>query len=318
MACLGCGSDWVTGGNVIRPSLNGKDCTSCPHCCKLSRCKERKRGRWHGPQGEPFRASVFKKKRRRAKRLSHCHHCGQKLKPRQVKYCHRSCFYAARNAGTQEWDRTKQTEGCYHRGGRWNNAISKKYVQRVACLDNWLMKMSGLWQAMIESNATHARQCETCSGPVGNQHHAGVGRFCSRACVKKWRGVRLCKCGAEVPNASAHSRPSCKECKRESRRVHKRMYGCYRRRCRTYGGHYNPSVKPRDVFENDHWRCHVCGKKTHKEFSVHDPRSATLDHHPVPLSKGGDHDWNNVRCCCFQCNSLKGAKWDGQRRMAFA
>ena len=315
MACRGCGSDWVTGGNVIRPSMNGKDCTSCPHCCKLSRCKERKRGRWHGPEGEPFRPTVFKKKRRRTKRQSnHCHHCGQKLKPNQIKYCHRSCFYAARKAGTQEWDRTKQAEGCYHRGGRWNNAISKKYVERVAGLDRWLSEACSLWQRMLKLHETQ-RKCEAC----GTACKAGASRFCSYECNKAWRGERQCLCGTTVCNASSFGPPPlCNECKRQSRRLKRRMYGCYRRRCKTYGGRYNSTVRPRDVFERDSWRCHVCGRKTHMVFSVYDPRSATVDHHPIPLSKGGDHDWHNVRCCCFKCNSLKGSKWDGQRRISFA
>lgn len=312
MACHGCGSDWVTGGNVIRPSLNGKDCTSCPYCCKLSRCKERKRGRWHGPLGEPFRPSVFKKKRRRAKRQSnHCHHCGQKLKPNQIKYCHRSCFYAARKAGTQKWDRTKQTEGCYHRGGRWNSAISKRYVRRVASLDRWLSKASSLWGRMWSLHQTQ-RHCEVC----GTACNEGASRFCSYECTKAWRGIRICKCGKEVQNASALSRPACVDCKRVSRRMHRRMYGSYKRRCRTYGGYFNPDVKPLEVFKRDKWRCHVCGVKCHKVFRHDDPLSATIDHTPQPLSKGGDHDWHNVRCCCYRCNTLKGAKWDGQQRLS--
>lgn len=307
MACHGCGSDWVSGGNIERPGLNGKDCVSCPWCCKLKRCKERKRGRWDRPKGEPFRPSVHKKKQCRLKRQSdECHHCGKALSPGQVKYCSSSCFYAARHAGTQQWDRTKQNEGCYHRGGRWHNAPSKKCFADIRTIHAWLAKAAGLCGKML---AIHESQkaCEVC----GSDCKEGASRFCSYECTKAWRGVRLCKCGAQVPNASAHSKPSCKDCKRESRRLHKRMYGCYRRRCRTYGGHYNPTVKPRDVFERDGWRCHVCSRKTHKVFSVSDQRSATVDHHPIPLSKGGDHDWHNVLCCCFECNTLKGAKWDG-------
>jgi 5-methylcytosine-specific restriction endonuclease McrA len=45
---------------------------------------------------------------------------------------------------------------------------------------------------------------------------------------------------------------------------------------------------------------------------------ATVDHHPIPLSKGGDHDWHNVRCAHRKCNSEKRDRWDGQRRLAFA
>jgi hypothetical protein len=307
MACHGCGSDWL--------SHKGNDCVTCPWCCKLKRCQERKRRRWDRPKGEPFRPSVHKKKTNRAKRKAdRCHHCGKALSARQIKYCNSACFFAARKAGTQGWDRTKQTEGCYHRGGRWNNSISKKYVERVFGLDRWLSEASSLWKRMWELHKTQ-RRCEVC----GDSCKGRASRFCSFECNKAWRGDRQCPCGKAVIDATAFGPPpSCDDCKRESRRLCRRMYGCYRRRCRTYGGHYNSAVKPRSVFERDRWRCHVCGKKTHRDFSVHDPRSATVDHHPIPLSKGGDHDWHNVRCCCFKCNSLKGAKWDGQQRIAFA
>jgi 5-methylcytosine-specific restriction endonuclease McrA len=93
------------------------------------------------------------------------------------------------------------------------------------------------------------------------------------------------------------------------------MYGSYRKRCRAYGGFFNPDVRPIDVFVHDKWKCHICGAKTHKVFRVGDPRSATVDHHPIPLSKGGDHDWHNVRCACFRCNSIKSDQWDGQVRL---
>jgi len=323
MACHGCGSDWVTGGNVIRPLLNGKDCTSCPYCCKLSRCKERKRGRWHGPLGEPFRPSVFKKKRRRAKRQSnHCHHCGQKLKPNQIKYCHRSCFYAARKAGTQKWDRTKQTEGCYHRGGRWNSAISKKYVKRVASLDRWLSKASSLWGRMWRLHQIQ-RRCEVC----GTACNEGASRFCSYKCLIEWRGIRKCDvCGAEVPGSNAYSKCRCKACKdrlrREANRRQKNKYGRnHKQRARRAGVSY-VSIPVRAIYERDGWRCQICNRKCKKKFVVNKkdgrphPRSPTLDH-IRSLKDGGNHEPSNVQLACFECNTKKGATSVGQLRIGF-
>jgi 5-methylcytosine-specific restriction endonuclease McrA len=69
----------------------------------------------------------------------------------------------------------------------------------------------------------------------------------------------------------------------------------------------------------------VCRRKTlspamlaMKGLSYHHPRAATVDHFPVPLSRGGDHDWDNVRCACRKCNCEKGAQWDKQTRMRLA
>lgn len=347
MACSKCGSDWTT--------KTGKDCASCPYCCKQQRTKARKQGRWsdecNGLRNcevclSGFSASSSRQKccsvacrqslrkmwlakwkpqyskdysdgrlrgTQKPKRKSPmCRMCGVTFPRKGSKqYCSRKCFADARKCGVQSWDRTNQLQATYHRGGRWNNAPSKAYVISVGKLDAWLAKASGLCRKMLKIHQSQAL-CEVC----GIACKDGASRFCSFTCNKAWRGERQCRCGITVCNATAFGPPPlCEECRRRSRRLQKRMYGCYRRRCRTYGGRYNPTVKPRDVFERDGWRCHVCKRKTHKVFSVHDPRSATIDHHPIPLSKGGDHDWHNVRCCCFECNSLKGAKWDGQRRL---
>ena len=309
MACQGCGSGWLT--------QRGKDCTSCPYCCRLSRCNERKRGRWDGPKGQPFLKSVFKKKRKRAKRAStQCGYCSKRLKSKQPKYCSSKCFSEARKCGKQSWDRTGQLEGCYHRGGRWNNAPSKAYVAAVGRIDAWLAKTSGLWRSMLDANAKASSPCQTCSKPLGDYGASYRGRFCSLSCAFAWTGTRHCKCGKEVAGCRATGKVCCGDCNRESRRRNRRMYGSYRRRCRTYGGYFNPQCKPVGIFVRDKWTCHICRKKCSKVFCLTDPLSATVDHHPVPLSKGGDHDWHNVRCACFACNTAKGNKWDRQRRLS--
>lgn len=61
MACRKCGSDWKT--------LRGRDCSRCPHCDKVQRCVERKRGRWQDQEtqmpckhcGVVFAATLYAK-----------------------------------------------------------------------------------------------------------------------------------------------------------------------------------------------------------------------------------------------------------------
>jgi hypothetical protein len=345
MACMKCGSDWIT--------ATGKDCVSCPHCCKQQRCKARKQGRfagranvkckhcgrefepssngqqccsvacrqaarkvwlakWRSDYNKNYRAGRLRGTQDRKRKVVACAMCGGKLKKNQEKYCSRKCFADAKKCGIQAWDRTNQLESVFHRGGRWNNSPSKRHAKAVRRLDEWLRKAAGLCDQMLKLNAIPVKECDQCGKPC----KGAAERFCSYECMGAWRGPRPCRCGRIVLDSSAHGSPSCDVCKRESRRQHRRMYGSYRKRCRTYGGYFNAVVKPRDVFSRDKWRCHVCGKKTSMVFSNHDPRSATVDHHPTPLSKGGDHDWHNVRCACFACNTVKGNKWDGQRRLA--
>lgn len=353
MACRKCKSDWV--------GLRGRDCNSCPHCSKVQRCIERKRGRWidqHETKlckqcGSEFTCKVIagsrcpqvycsrkcrtlgkaewrrqwragytqgvrRQRQERAKKPRPvCKHCGQQFKRQQGSnssniYCSKPCFFAARANGTQAWDKTNIRKSCWHLMGPYSSAPSVTAMRAIAKCWRHVFKCQNLFSDMALRYVRQSK-CEVCGSPC----KGGASRFCSYACNKKWRGERRCRCGAVVANCSAFSRPSCKGCKRESARIHKRLYGCYRRRCRTYGGHFNSGVKPKDIFARDRWRCHVCNRKTQKIFRNDDPLSATVDHHPIPLSKGGDHDWHNVRCACKRCNELKGNKWDGQRRLRF-
>lgn len=320
MACKKCGSDWVT--------LKGNDCVSCPHCCKQQRHKAKKEGRWVEPTqqkacdecGSEFTAvglqqiklrvlcdnetcKKSRKKRKKyesaerraagvytyprkpkAKRCCAFSNCGKELTRRdQKEYCSRTCYFSAIDAGEQQFKGRLRDE--------W------------ASLVDWAYE----WDARPyeppkgHSNPLYVPRpaCEVCGKECSHRH----AKCCSYECKKKWRGARECACGRIVEQSSAFGRVYCAECKRESRRQRKRMYGSYRRRCRTYGGWFNSDVKPADVFRRDNWVCHLCGRNTHKVFSNEDPLSATVDHYPIPLSKGGDHDWHNVRCACFGCNS---------------
>jgi len=71
-------------------------------------------------------------------------------------------------------------------------------------------------------------------------------------------------------------------------------------------------VDPIAVFERDHWRCHMCNRKTPRsKRGSFDPDAPELDH-IVPLSVGGAHTYENTACSCRACNMAKGAKPLGQ------
>lgn len=329
MACAKCGGDWVT--------KTGKECASCPHCDKQQRCIARKQGRWVEPTlkkkclvcGAEFlcvgndeinrrkycgsaaceterKKAKSKQARKRRKAGMHvkqktvatprfCRRCNKRLTRRDQKtYCNRTCA----GADVREYKRP---------------ACGKAVVDRVASdFADWAEAWDKLRPKPERPYVSPYGVCQHCHV---DQVAPGSRRFCSKECHKAWRGTRKCRCGVEVHNCTAYGPCVCKPCKRKARGAWNRITGSYRKRCRLYGGHFNPRVNRIKVMERDGWRCHVCKRKCRKDFDPHDPRSATVDHHPVPLSKGGDHDWHNVRCCCFRCNSLKGATWDGQVRM---
>lgn len=337
MTCKKCGSDWTT--------KDGSDCKTCPHCCKLQRCKARKEGRWIEPTqqktceecGVEFtavglhdiaiqvtckstacKAARNKRNRRESaerraagvytrsrdpKPERHCKFsgCGKKLTRRDQKdYCGKPCYFAAIDAGEQQFKGRVQDE--------WARFVDWAY--------DWDSRPYVPPKGHDSKLYKPRPSCEVC----GKECNYRYGKFCSKECCKLWRGPRKCKCGSIVDQARAYCRPSCVDCKRKAkakyRRYLKQQIGTYRKRCRKYGGYYNAECKRKAILERDDYVCHMCGRKCRNGSDYNHARAATVDHHPVPLSKGGDHDWCNVRCACRSCNSKKSDMWDGQRRLS--
>ena len=305
--CKNCGMRFTNvGANVGKARCCSPECSqACRKLWRKAYSADYKNGLLRGTQAN------------KRLQLPTCKRCGQLFKRSHTGkaanlYCSKRCFFDARNAGDVEWDRTNQIKASWHRLGPYASAPSAMLMRRIAKA-HAAIELAGSVLCRLAVKELARPTCENCGCPCND----GASRFCSYACNKSWRGPRQCKCGLVIELAAAFGPPpNCKSCKRESRRLQKRMYGSYRKRCRAYGGYFNKEVRPSAVFASDNWKCHVCGRKTHKVFRVDDKQSATVDHHPIPLSKGGDHDWHNVRCACFGCNSAKGNKWDGQKRMS--
>jgi 5-methylcytosine-specific restriction endonuclease McrA len=64
--------------------------------------------------------------------------------------------------------------------------------------------------------------------------------------------------------------------------------------------YFNDPDRRRELFDRDNWACYYCGEKVTEE-------NATLDHY-IPISKGGDNSPDNLKTCCFICNSVKSGK----------
>jgi 5-methylcytosine-specific restriction endonuclease McrA len=61
----------------------------------------------------------------------------------------------------------------------------------------------------------------------------------------------------------------------------------------------------RKVFERDGWTCRLCSKPVERDAQVPAYLAPTLDH-ILPLALGGLHEYSNVQCAHFICNSRKG------------
>ena len=62
-----------------------------------------------------------------------------------------------------------------------------------------------------------------------------------------------------------------------------------------------------NIYARDNNRCQYCAQRK--------PRSELNLDHVVPRSRGGRSTWENVVCCCRQCNRRKGGRTPPQARM---
>jgi 5-methylcytosine-specific restriction endonuclease McrA len=76
----------------------------------------------------------------------------------------------------------------------------------------------------------------------------------------------------------------------------------------------------REVYERDHGKCYICGRKTDfndyriaNGYKLCGLRYPTRDH-VIAIHNGGKHEWSNIRLACHECNSRKKDK--GQMRLA--
>lgn len=64
----------------------------------------------------------------------------------------------------------------------------------------------------------------------------------------------------------------------------------------------------RNIFARDNNRCQYCGKRF--------PTSELSLDHVMPRSRGGEASWENIVCCCVQCNVRKGGRTPHEAHMA--
>lgn len=69
----------------------------------------------------------------------------------------------------------------------------------------------------------------------------------------------------------------------------------------------SPPLSRVNILARDEFSCQYCGQSLKT-------REATLDH-IIPRSRGGRTSWDNLVCCCRNCNRRKGGLLVGEARM---
>lgn len=160
------------------------------------------------------------------------------------------------------------------------------------------------------------KECRVC----GNKTFTNE---CSIECRKKWSDHKYGKrypditiekacidCGSLffVTYVVSHAaRKRCPICKKKFEKSYAN-HGKQEKRARKAGVVYQ-YIDKHKVFERDGWRCHICKRKTPEKYiGTYNPMAPELDH-IVPLNPSyganGSHTYENVKCCCRECNSKK-------------
>ena len=72
-------------------------------------------------------------------------------------------------------------------------------------------------------------------------------------------------------------------------------------------GRKSPPLSRSNILARDHFSCQYCATQLSS-------KEATLDH-VIPRSQGGKTSWENIVCCCKQCNRKKGGRTPKQASM---
>lgn len=333
MACSKCGSDWTT--------KTGKDCASCPHCCKQQRTKARKQGRWsdacNGLRNCEVCSSEFSASSSRQKCCSvACRQSLRKMWLAKWKPEYSKDYSGGRLRGTQKPKRKSPV--CRMCGGTFTRKGPKQYCSRKCFAEarkcgvqSWdrtnqleaVYHRGGRWKnapskayvaAVGRIDAWLAKASGLCSAMLkANAEDIAACVDCERACVS---------CGGSLPTFH-RGRKQCNACRRSKKRKlareRRRLFGNHRRRCRSYGVPFDRTITAVAVFARDGLRCQCCGRVCLNEFrmidGVPDRRSPTIGHIVALCRKLKGHTWDNVQCECWGCNIKKGARSEGQHRL---
>lgn len=278
------------------------------------------------------------------KDMSFCKVCGKELTGNRKFYCSRKCEKLGgrrRRTGLPEnirpkrshleWTdddiqnriNTKSSKMIYI--GGYVNSESWIYLQCVDCGQPFRWSAKGLRR----QRPIQCDNCRTILSIIKEKEHQEVvkqNRSNRHDEVLKKRieaKKRYCRqCGKEF-YANRHQYLFCSE---ECRKRLQNKQHEIKRRIKIKTALVDNDITLDKLIVRDKNKCWLCGGKTDRtdrtvlEGGLYKagPTHPSIDH-VIPLAKGGEHSWNNVRLAHFRCNSLRGASMiienkDGQMK----
>lgn len=270
--------------------------------------------------------------------MMQCECCGAEFEVKQKtqRFCSASCRrkgerVRAKDRGYKRSpDKPRYAFVCKHCGKEYQTAYADRntYCSRE-CSFNDKERRCACGASLRES---WSKQCDVClkihvcnsicivCGIDFYSRQAGC-RYCSDECVKEGERRRA----HDVSKQEFYARVTPKKCKECScvfipeygtkRRVYcsakclKKAMGRlkprnHQQRAKKYGVEYR-YFSDMTILKRDGWQCYICGCSTPKELRGTYENNAPEIDHIIPLSKGGSHTKDNVRCCCRACNLAK-------------
>lgn len=224
-----------------------------------------------------------------------CKHCGKEYKTAykdRNTYCSRECSFkdkerrcacgaSLRGTGKARCDQCDPTPTiptikqcvCVICGKAFGAERDRKYCSDE-CVKEKNRRLAFLYNKELFEAKVKSRECKECGAVFTPEYGMKIRNFCSQKCSKRFARKEY-----------SHS-------------------GNHQQRAKRYGVKYK-YFSYRPILRRDGWRCYVCGIATPPSLrGSYDDRAPEIDH-VVPLSKGGAHTKDNVRCCCRHCNALK-------------
>ena len=163
----------------------------------------------------------------------------------------------------------------------------------------------------INKEKSKLKKCTSCGKEFTNSL-LEICNECNEILEKRLHGIR-CECCGELFVPKHHNKKYCSErCARKSSNKRKDILRDKRLK---ENGEIDNSITLEKLYKRDDGVCKICGKKCDYNDYRKDENNSfiagndypSIDH-IIPISKGGQHTWDNVQLAHMICNSIKNNK----------
>jgi len=267
-----------------------------------------------------------------AKRLTSCHWCNQwqwkcvSSIRNGVTYCNQECVNANRQT-KREFSNCQQCDCVYMRipnerpkGGDDKRFCSRKcYGEYRRCqirqpdVERWRHRLTKAITRMQRKYRRRISPCAICTEPV-----LGTGivdrKYCSQCIAsgytnREQKGMCSlicvdCQCSRSAEHLKYNAGKRCKQCQRKVEKHRDSKMKAVRRVRMRGNAVVDTDISVNEIVKRQGLTCHICCEPCTWLDSPQGPMYPSVDH-VVPLSKGGEHSWQNVRVAHRLCNSIK-------------